>query len=1120
MATYIKGADTYLPDIKPFTPDYKFLSQVVNARQDKYDANFQATNDLYNKVVYADLSRQDTKDRRDQYAQQIGPQIEKISGLDLSLQSNADAAKSVFAPFYQDDLTVRDVVFTSRFRDEMSYANLLLDNPNKEQYEKYWDTGKKGLQYRMEDFVNASEQEAMNMALPKYVEDADLGLLADQILSEMDPPLKRKVDYFETDKKGRPLTDFIITEQNGKQVTGQAEQILRNQLLQNPKVIAAYYEEGFVRSRDFASEGVTNGTFSSISQGKEAWAKETIRRIDSMNTKDTQEKIRKKQDLVNANVNWQNYQANVGILEGPDSTMALAYQDQQEMLDATEASLNASLEMKEIANLPSNTDQALMNKAYNLVMNYNILGDINKSARDYASRDYEYSIRESKYGVIKKQADYASALQSQRDRAADRRQERKYELEYLKGIAEGTINSESQQRIIDAANGYSIDRGSSDTNKFPTDSDGDPDLKNFQPYEIFEQQFDEADAAVHKRQVENIIKTLTITNPTGNVGGQVNTYAVRDEGGNILFEGTPDKLRLQMNAVGKNGLLENRDKVNIAFEDAVKVVKDRRQMILDNPNLSENRAPYDELYGDMITNPQSTENQLRSINAVLEENYKRITQHYTAIDNKFQNETSSKSSDARDGRKAGLGSILNERGGIMTREKFIQQAIKLAEAGQLTNWDSDGPDAGFGVGKDYRGMVETVSNSEIVSNVVPPGSPYIPGSISRTMKINELAVASDAGRYYDRYREALTESMRGDKKYGTLPAISFRGMMEGRGDTFENAYAGTAITYKINPIVKLSPELQRQNNDAVLAFFNQLNSFEGRPYGLIAGSINRRGLDSDELMQKDATAEKVLRMWRKDYAEYLANPQKNPDKPVPAVELIYKRVLGQSDDGDKTNAGWQVVFDEDWLASKRKGSSTDSYGALDTRDINSLKGIVPQPGTLYGEKEGTAMYDPNAKGISLIFPQDQDISEYAVNKPYFSFVETAILESPNDTYTTTVPGDIQTTAEFQVVKDADNIYRMMYKAYNYNPYNPNDKSGGNYIPDVGTMQLFFPKGFSLKELDKKIEAQRKSFEQLRKNNKVLFDLDSKRYGIKDNKNRYLPKDTIVKDNRPVLNLNN
>ena len=107
MATYIKGADTYLPDIKPFTPDYKFLSAVLETRQDKYDTNFKATNELYNKVVYADLSRNDTKERRDQYAEQIAPQIEKISGMDLSLQQNVNAAKDVFAPFYEDDITVK-----------------------------------------------------------------------------------------------------------------------------------------------------------------------------------------------------------------------------------------------------------------------------------------------------------------------------------------------------------------------------------------------------------------------------------------------------------------------------------------------------------------------------------------------------------------------------------------------------------------------------------------------------------------------------------------------------------------------------------------------------------------------------------------------------------------------------------------------------------------------------------------------------------------------------------------------------------------------------------------------------------------------------------------------------
>ena len=231
MATYIKGSKSYVPDIKPFTPDYKFLSAVLEARTDKYDANFKATNDVYNKVVYADLSRQDTKERRDQFAEQIGPQIEKISGMDLSLQQNADNARSVFAPFYQDDLTVKDMVFTSKYREEMAYANRLLDSTDQKMHERYWETGIRGMQYRMDDFINGSEQQALQAQLPKYIQDADLFELATEYLEGMDPPLKMKVDHYGENSDGTANTDWIITEQNGRLITGQALQAVQSALL-------------------------------------------------------------------------------------------------------------------------------------------------------------------------------------------------------------------------------------------------------------------------------------------------------------------------------------------------------------------------------------------------------------------------------------------------------------------------------------------------------------------------------------------------------------------------------------------------------------------------------------------------------------------------------------------------------------------------------------------------------------------------------------------------------------------------------------------------------------------------------------------------------------------------
>ena len=78
MATYVPGSEQYLPDIKPFTPDYKFLSAVLDTRQDKYNTNWQATNDVYNKVV--DLSLNGIK-----VVEKIKPLLCFISSLALFL---------------------------------------------------------------------------------------------------------------------------------------------------------------------------------------------------------------------------------------------------------------------------------------------------------------------------------------------------------------------------------------------------------------------------------------------------------------------------------------------------------------------------------------------------------------------------------------------------------------------------------------------------------------------------------------------------------------------------------------------------------------------------------------------------------------------------------------------------------------------------------------------------------------------------------------------------------------------------------------------------------------------------------------------------------------------------
>ena len=156
MATYVQGYKMYDREATPFVPDYKFLSQVLETRQNRYDTNYKAINDAYSKLVYSDLSRQENKDKRDQFANQIAPKMAQISGYDLSLRQNADMAVGVFAPFYEDNDIVRDLTNTANYKFGMKYADALSRSNDKNQRDLWWQTGVDDLNIQMENICSIS----------------------------------------------------------------------------------------------------------------------------------------------------------------------------------------------------------------------------------------------------------------------------------------------------------------------------------------------------------------------------------------------------------------------------------------------------------------------------------------------------------------------------------------------------------------------------------------------------------------------------------------------------------------------------------------------------------------------------------------------------------------------------------------------------------------------------------------------------------------------------------------------------------------------------------------------------------------------------------------------------
>ena len=63
MATYLEGVGTYIPALQPYQPNLNLIANVLEKRQNQYDNNFKAVNDIYGKYFYADLSREDNLKR-------------------------------------------------------------------------------------------------------------------------------------------------------------------------------------------------------------------------------------------------------------------------------------------------------------------------------------------------------------------------------------------------------------------------------------------------------------------------------------------------------------------------------------------------------------------------------------------------------------------------------------------------------------------------------------------------------------------------------------------------------------------------------------------------------------------------------------------------------------------------------------------------------------------------------------------------------------------------------------------------------------------------------------------------------------------------------------------------
>ena len=416
MATYITGVTDYIPQIQPWKPDYNLYQNVLERKQSQYDRGWEQTNSIYNGILNAPMLRADNMETRDKFFKDIQTQIKQLSSVDLSLPQNVDTASQIFKPFYEDENIVKDIGFTKKYQDEMAHSEYLRKCTDKTKCgDKFWDGGQKLLQYKVQDFINASAEDALKMQAPTYVPKANFMEKATAALKEAGG---LNMEY--ESSNGR----YIIKEKNGGKAVGTLMDFMsarfgddpeltnyfkaKASLLryENPDAAIDTYEKIALKSQAKSEEEYKQLVKDREAETNLGKAKATLNTIDEEAKSGLDILISKKQAIENQ-IN------NEGILPGSPEDMA--YQEILSSEDSKKQSVEnitkTAENIKKINYIDSNGKKLSADELDNVIGQAMMFGEMSSTANTLAYKDYSHTMKVDSYGL----ASFNNQLATQRD---------------------------------------------------------------------------------------------------------------------------------------------------------------------------------------------------------------------------------------------------------------------------------------------------------------------------------------------------------------------------------------------------------------------------------------------------------------------------------------------------------------------------------------------------------------------------------------------------------------------------------------------------------------------------------------------------------------------------------
>jgi len=448
MATYLQGVTDYIPQIQPFAPDINLYANVLQTKQSKYDANWQSLNNVYSQYFYADLSREDNQERRDELMKAIDGNLKKVSGLDLSLEQNVRQAKQLFTPFYEDKYLMKDMVLTKNYMQERNKGLSYKNARNEKDRENYWEAGVKYLDYKMEEFKGADLSETLNFGGVSYTPFVNIQKKAMELAKQFGD-----VESTSFSPDGR----YMIVNRNGEQLREPLHRLFEASLGNDPAAQEMFQVLAYVNRKDYAQTNA--GLF-----GGDAKQAEMKYLQDQFENFSKQQKLefQNQQDnlkVINNFITDLQKQEAAGTITDAGRKALREYMYSKEII---ETNLSRAEKLNEELNTDvgiSNTGKGFQNpysdvetlrrKVDGAVANSLFSKQLQEAAQIYSMRNMKQTVTADPYAVIdyKHQKNIALANYKQRLKNAEKQQELDNEREIMGTLSAGEFAPETSADV-------------------------------------------------------------------------------------------------------------------------------------------------------------------------------------------------------------------------------------------------------------------------------------------------------------------------------------------------------------------------------------------------------------------------------------------------------------------------------------------------------------------------------------------------------------------------------------------------------------------------------------------------------------------------------------------------